>query len=76
VLLWQAVSTLKIMYAIIYWIDDSYRSYVLTNFDKTIKLFDTLEGADVEAELLERRTENEEGVKLEARVISIEGVKE
>ena len=58
------------MYMIIYWRGDD-KIYALLNTDKTIWLAETLEEADKKANHLEKLNNN-----LEARVISIEGVKE
>ena len=58
------------MYMIIYWPGND-KIYALQNADKTIWLAETLEEADKKANHLEKLNNN-----LEARVISIEGVKE
>ena len=58
------------MYAIIYWVGED-RVYPYQTKDKQIKLFDTLKEADKEANDFEKS-----GLKVEARVICIEGVKE
>ena len=62
------------MYTIIYWLSPATGDvYVHLNKDGTLTLFDTLKKADKEAYNLEKAREVD---GLEARVISIEGVKE
>lgn len=64
------------MYAVIYWVSDN-RLYIETNkdgfYDNTLKLFETLKEADEYAEKIEEERKEQ---KVEARVISIEPVKE
>jgi hypothetical protein len=60
-------------YAIIYWVGDD-EVYPYLNEDKTLKLFDRLEEADKYADELENTSRHDR--EIEARVISIEGVKE
>ncbi|MDP2217160.1 MAG: hypothetical protein Q8J68_07745 [Methanolobus sp.] len=57
------------MYTIIFWEDDSTVKPLL-NEDGTLHLIEGIQNADKEADKLERRK------KVEARVISIEGVSE
>lgn len=63
------------MYAIIYWVGDNY-VYPLLNENKTLRLLETLKEADSIAFELEKNEKLDSDKKVEARVISIEGVKE
>tara|TARA_Y100000310_G_scaffold310355_1_gene355488 strand:- start:991 stop:1179 length:189 start_codon:yes stop_codon:yes gene_type:complete len=62
------------MFTIIYWVGDD-ELYPYLNDNKTLKLFESLKEADKTANLLDE-TGTEHHEKVEARVISIEGVKE